>query len=168
MDPLAQLNDIQTPGSVDWWPLAWGWWVSAILLLAVVGLIIYRIVKHYRFNRARKQAVALHQSYIDDEHYPAKANQLLKRVALHYFGADKTAALYGEDWLTLLLSAAPARKQEALKDGLSLLLSNSYHNAPLNTEQRELMFRSVNLWLTHARLQRLPETASVSEGHTNV
>ena len=42
MDPLAQLNDIQTPSDVDWWPLAWGWW--AVIALALLIIVLTRRV----------------------------------------------------------------------------------------------------------------------------
>ncbi|MDA7785401.1 DUF4381 domain-containing protein, partial [Pseudomonadales bacterium] len=32
-DPLAQLRDIRLPVEPDWWPLAFGWWIVAALIL---------------------------------------------------------------------------------------------------------------------------------------
>ena len=69
MDPLAQLKDIHTPQGVDWWPLAWGWWVAALLVVALLCGLIYIIVRHIRFNRARSEAIALHKNLSVDAHF---------------------------------------------------------------------------------------------------
>lgn len=166
MDPLAQLNDIQTPSYVDWWPLAWGWWVAALLLLALTGLVISKVIQHIRFNRARKQAIAVNQSLLADQQYPAQANQLLKRVALHYFGPEATASVYGDQWLNLLLSVLSKKHCKQCSEELTLLVSHSYQPATLNQEQFISIKAAVGHWLQNANLKQVPELSAVP-GDTN-
>ncbi len=57
-DPLAQLRDIHLPAEISWWPLAPGWWLLIIVLAVTAGWIISNVVKRYRANLYRRQALA--------------------------------------------------------------------------------------------------------------
>ena len=168
MDPLAQLKDIHTPQGVDWWPLAWGWWVAALLVVALLCGLIYIIVRHIRFNRARSEAIALHKNLSVDAHYPAKANQLLKRVTLHYFDAGYSAAAYGSAWQHLLLNCLADKHQAKAKPGLKGLCQSPYQPAAPDSEQLTEMHQAVSLWLQHAMLKHAPESVSTAEVNHNV
>ena len=168
MDPLAQLKDIHTPQGVDWWPLAWGWWVAALLLVALLCGLIYIMVRHVRFNRARREAIALHKNLSVDAHYPAKANQLLKRVTLHYFDAGYSAAAYGSAWQQLLLNCLSDKHQAKAKSGMAALSQSPYQPAAPDSEQLTEMHQAVSLWLQHARLKHAPESVSTAEVSHNV
>ena len=168
MDPLAQLKDIHTPQGVDWWPLAWGWWVAALLLVALLCGLIYIMVRHVRFNRARREAIALHKNLSVDAHYPAKANQLLKRVTLHYFDAGYSAAAYGSAWQQLLLNCLSDKHQAKAKSGMAALSQSPYQPAAPDSEQLTEMHQAVSLWLQKARLKQAPESVSSAEVSHNV
>ena len=168
MDPLAQLKDIHTPQGVDWWPLAWGWWVAALLVVALVCGLVYLIVRHVRFNRARREAMALHKNLSVDAHYPAKANQLLKRVTLHYFDAGYSAAAYGSAWQQLLLSCLADKHQAIAKSGVEALCLSPYQATSPEGEQLTEMHKAVGLWLQKARLKKAPEPVTTTEVNHNV
>lgn len=168
MDPLAQLKDIHTPQGVDWWPLAWGWWVAALLIVALLCGLIYMIIRHIRFNRARREAIALHKNLSVDAHYPAKANQLLKRVTLHYFDAGYSAAAYGSAWQQLLLNCLSDKHQAKAKSGMAALSQSPYQPAAPDSEQLTEMHQAVSLWLQKARLKQAPESVSSAEVSHNV
>ncbi|HAU18090.1 MAG TPA: DUF4381 domain-containing protein, partial [Marinobacter adhaerens] len=40
-DPLSQLRDIHLPETGGLWPPAPGWWVLAILLIAVLAALVW-------------------------------------------------------------------------------------------------------------------------------
>ncbi len=44
-DPLAQLRDIHLPDPISWWPPAPGWWVLAVVVLALL-FFMTRKVRH--------------------------------------------------------------------------------------------------------------------------
>lgn len=128
-DPLAALRDIHTPGMIESWPPAVGWWVlAAVLLIASIAAVIW-VLRRWRANQYRREALAemdllLSQNKQDhqDREYLVALQQLLKRVALTKFPRESVAGLYGEAWLQFLdrssnshaFSIGPA---EALIDG---------------------------------------------------
>ncbi len=57
-DPLAQLRDIHLPEAVDWWPPAPGWWLLTLLVLLVSCYLVRLLVRSYRNNRYRREALA--------------------------------------------------------------------------------------------------------------
>lgn len=156
MDPLAQLKDIHTPVGVDWWPLAWGWWALAIVLIALLGLAVRVLVRHIQFNRARREAQALHSSFNVDEQYPAEANKLLKRVTLHYFDASLSAPVYGKHWQALLEHCLTPKQRSKVSSGLTLLTQSGYQATPLSDDQLQQIHQAVATWLQQAQLKRPP------------
>ncbi|MDC8831580.1 DUF4381 domain-containing protein [Alteromonas gilva] len=168
MDPLAQLNDIQTPQGVDWWPLAWGWWVILAVLLALLIALVYLTVKHVRFNRARRDAIAMHQQLPKDASYPAQANQLLKRVTLHYYPAIDSAASYGQRWQHFLQHCLSEKRREKTAQGLAVLAQSPYQPLPADEQEIEQMYRAVSDWLKHARLKQAPGVTNEQEAANHV
>lgn len=156
MDPLAQLKDIHTPQTVDWWPLAWGWWALLAIAVVVLCIVMMTIYRRFRFNRARREAIAVHKMLDLDCQYPAKANQLLKRVSLHYFGKEQSAAAYGESWQRFLLGCLSSKQQSNTASGINLLAQFTYQAQPLNADQISEIHRAVSIWLQHARLKHPP------------
>lgn len=168
MDPLAQLNDIHTPQAVDIWPLAWGWWACGMVLVLLVSLLVWQLIKRVRFNRARREACRIHRSIIEHSDYPAAANQLLKRVALHYFEPSVVAAVYGSDWQTLLLRRLPARYHDNVTPGLSLLTEHVYQNTNASQADRASITSAIDLWLRKANLRKPLAKLKHPEEHTHV
>ena len=108
-DPLAQLRDIHTPGMIETWPPAPGWWVLAAIALALVLYGIYWLIQRWIANRYRREAMSeLHQlradwnDHGDDQLYLEALQRLLKRVALTRFPRDDVAGLTGEAWVQFL------------------------------------------------------------------
>ena len=136
--------------------------------MALLCGLIYIIVRHIRFNRARSEAIALHKNLSVDAHYPAKANQLLKRVTLHYFDAGYSASAYGSAWQHLLLNCLADKHQAKAKPGLKGLCQSPYQPAAPDSEQLTEMHQAVSLWLQHAMLKHAPESVSTAEVNHNV
>jgi len=108
-DPLAELRDIHLPGSVPGWPPAPGWWFAAVLVAAVVAFLLQRLLRYWRGNRYRRDAVRELQGLYDEckrrqdaGRYVTTCAQLLKRVAMVPFPREEIAALYGEEWVAFL------------------------------------------------------------------
>jgi hypothetical protein len=99
--PLANMHDIIVPTfQADWWPLPFGYWFTASLLLIAIGYTVWR----YRRRQQRLQAMrlalqelaALQNDAVND------MNQLVKRVAIHYHGRQAMASLTGQAWMQQL------------------------------------------------------------------
>lgn len=107
---LEQLRDIHLPAQPALWPPAPGWWLLALLGLAALAWLAWRLrarrrrllpVRHagrlYAKLHARWRAGALSRhEYLD------ACNELLKRVLIHGLGRDQARRASGQRWLELL------------------------------------------------------------------
>lgn len=110
MDVLSDLRGYHWPEPVSWWPPAPGWWLLAGVLIALTGLVSWKI----RQKRRRLEAadVALKELSALQAAYEAKpedgaalargVSQLLRRFALARFPARDVAGLTGPRWLAFL------------------------------------------------------------------
>ena len=111
-DPLANLHPLREPDLIGWWPLAPGWWLLIVLAALCLAFLLAVVIKRYRANAYRRQAVAqlqvLRSTYLadrDPSRYIAAANALLKSVALRSYPRREIAATSGEPWLRFLNSS---------------------------------------------------------------
>lgn len=102
-----QLRDVQSPGAIAWWPLAYGWWGIILIVFCIFAFSIFKFRKYRQQNAHRKTAVtelnrhfSIWQEQQENSAYLQAANALIKRACLH-FGNDATQ-LSGEPWLVYL------------------------------------------------------------------
>ncbi|MBC3766731.1 DUF4381 family protein [Neptunicella marina] len=127
MSPLKDLKDIHLPAQISDWPPAWGWWLSAILVIVLLVWIIRSIQIAYRKRLAKRQALAqLNQLDSNSEHYQSEINTLLKRLTLSYLPRAQSASLHQQQWLTLLTQLLPTAKQQHFKTGYQKVIDNLY------------------------------------------
>ncbi|MBL4584922.1 MAG: DUF4381 domain-containing protein [Pseudomonadales bacterium] len=110
-DPLSQLKDIHLPDAPGLWPLAPGWWVLAIVVIAVVAAAVFFALRYWRNNQYRKAAAleadALLQAYSQNPEQASsrhieQAMALLKRVARHRYPNESISTLNGAQCLMTL------------------------------------------------------------------
>lgn len=119
-DPLSQLADIHLPDPVSIWPLAPGWWLVIVLLIAGLCWLGYQSVRKFILNRrlqtAQRELEKSIQAYRDtvnnkdSDHnkagldYLYAVNAVLNRVALYTDPkhAREIAKLTGKQWLEYL------------------------------------------------------------------
>ncbi|MBT0587518.1 DUF4381 domain-containing protein [Alteromonas oceanisediminis] len=163
MDPLAQLNDIQLTEPTGWWPLAWGWWVliAAAISLCVVLLVYFR---HQRLkNRVRRAALeALDRlaSMPPSETSFMAINDILKRIAIHYYSPQTVAKLHGQHFQAFLRAQLPDKRRATFDQ----LLGDYYHalyagNPPLENVSAQLA--AAKLWCKHAKLDHARAVSEV-------
>lgn len=110
-DPAAAgqlvLRDIHVPGA-DWWPPAPGWWLLAILLIAVL-YGAWRLARMYFYNRRQRKAIeGAYQQVRErllqspDAGSVANASEFLRQVALNRYPRHEVAGLSGAAWLEFL------------------------------------------------------------------
>jgi len=131
---LEQLADIHLPEAVGFWPLAPGWWLLGLLLLAGLYLGGRALLANWRRRRYCAEALAVLESIREEFaaagaaaleaatlRYVNACNALLRRVALaHFPGAP--ASLGGDQWIAFLRGNGDCRKldeplAEALRRG---------------------------------------------------
>lgn len=144
-DPLAQLEDIVLPSAVQPWPPAWGWWLFGLLLLTFIIVAVFAAIRHRRFYAVKRAALRAAASINN----ASDANQLLKVTCMHYFGHDKAAALYGEEWRAFLLSRLATKHHDKVSEGLTLIIAGLYR--PEQAIDKQTLINTVTLWLTQAR-----------------
>ena len=84
-DPLKDLKDIQLPIEPGLWPLAPGWWLLMLAIIASIALVVYFYFK--RKNSLKTHAYKEWQGYVD---LPArdqliKTRGLIRRIAQQQF-----------------------------------------------------------------------------------
>lgn len=102
------LRDIHLPNSIDWWPIASGWWML-LTILVVIALIIWTVKELRARKQLRKQALiefdALQLDFQQHQELGRLASDcsiLLRRVALSRFDRQQVAGLTGADWIQFL------------------------------------------------------------------
>jgi len=110
MDPeQIPLRDLHLPELVGLWPLAPGWWL--LIALAAAGLIylLYQQFLKWRWNAARRVALAelakVRREYdggADALTLAIELSELLRRSMLAYAPRGEIAGLTGDSWLEWL------------------------------------------------------------------
>jgi len=154
----AAPTEIQLPAdnksyaTPSFWPLAAGWWVVIVLLLAALGFAGY---KAYRYRQMKRQQQAIlkalatfdHALQRDkNSHAIMQMNQLLRRLALMHFPRQQVASLTGKQWLAFLDKTG---KTTAFSQGAGQILANGAYvtHLPDSLDQQGLV-TAVKRWLT--------------------
>ena len=95
---ILDLRDVALPESVSMAPQTWGWAVLLVVVLALAGVVVWRLARRHRANRYRRSALAELPACGD----AAALARLVKRVCLSAFPRTEVAALSGEAWLRFL------------------------------------------------------------------
>ncbi|MDP2561736.1 DUF4381 domain-containing protein [Psychrobium sp. 1_MG-2023] len=91
---ISDLAPIVLPEAPGLWPLAPGWWLLIVLVLALIVTMSLMVIKQRQFWRIKHLALTKVQA----TEQVGEINQLLKQVAIHYYGANRVAALQGQSW----------------------------------------------------------------------
>lgn len=133
-DLMAQLRDIHTAPPVPWWPPAPGWWVVALLGLAVLVWFGRQLLARYRVHQRRQQMLgwvdhlnATVDPHKDPQAYLATLNRVFKVVALRAFPEQQCAGMAGHEWTNFLQQNLNAKQSG---EALSVLASGPYSPAP--------------------------------------
>ena len=103
-----QLRDIHLPGTPGIWPPAPGWWIAAVVVLALLSWLALTGWRYLQLRRQRRHILGLlaqlEQSAVDTctPEFVAQLSRLLRRIALMRFPAEQIASLTGKDWLKFL------------------------------------------------------------------
>ncbi len=106
---LTRLEGIVEPPPVSWVPQTIAWWVLGIVLLGLVFLLAFLLIRRWRSNRYRREALAelaeIEKRLRTGDHGAIVAVAvMLRRVALHIAPRERVASLTGENWLGFLNS----------------------------------------------------------------
>ncbi|MBA1444067.1 MAG: DUF4381 domain-containing protein [Chromatiales bacterium] len=141
---MDSLRDIHTIDPASWWPLAIGWWLSALGIVLFVLLVMWllRQRKLYPLGRwqkdARRRLLQLKRKLKTQatKEVAGELSELLRRIAIARCGRPHAAALTGETWL-LWLKKNDKSGFDWQQNG-KLLLQLPYAPPGLDTERAAL------------------------------
>ena len=150
MDPLAQLKDIHLPAQIANYPLAPGWWIAAILLIALCLWLLLRGLQSYRTNKIKRQALGLlAKMNTSEENQNDNIMNLLKWAALQYFPRHLVAPLFGQQLQQFMTSCLPVKQQQSFTE-LSQSGFDYRYTTTASTVQDSSLKIAAKLWLTQA------------------
>ncbi|GAA0352037.1 hypothetical protein GCM10009092_15550 [Bowmanella denitrificans] len=163
-NPLSELKDIHLPDPVSAWPPAYGWWLLAIVAVALlIGLILVYIRARHKRLAVRQALDELNRLDLSQADWPAGLNALLKRLTLSYLPRESSAALHQQQWLNLLTSLLPTKHRATFAKGYQPLLDGLYRPNP-SLDDAESYRRLTRFWIKHAlppSKRRLKEASDV-------
>lgn len=148
IDPLnLPLNDFHLPSSVDWWPLAIGWWILiALLILAAMALYIW-----CRNRRLKKEALAyladIKTAWLQQQNSQQAIKDLsalLRRINLVRYPQQAIAGLTGQQWLEHLDQPL---KDKSFSQGVGKLLLDAPYQADITQLDLEPLFKLTETWI---------------------
>ena len=177
-DPLSQLRDIHLPEPVSWWPPAPGWWILAIIILAILFFSIRWFIKYRAQNCYRREALQqLHQvkAETDSLQQCHLLLALLRRTAKTAYPTLEHGATALESELTSSLFAKlnDCCKQPVFNDDLQKELSELPYqeNPEISSLLLEQLQQATGLWIRkHSTKQhKINNSPQVSKGelHAN-
>ena len=151
---LNQLQDINLPEPITWWPLAFSWW----MLIFSVGSILMGAAWYFREQRKRNAYRREAHEALSQIMHPKESNMrineqvmainsLLKQVALTTYGRVNVAALNDQAWLDFLKQNASYIDQPiALKEVFKL----AYQAPTTDVNQLKANQQLLNAWQQYA------------------
>ncbi|MBE6443895.1 MAG: DUF4381 domain-containing protein [Alphaproteobacteria bacterium] len=99
-DNLPELRDIHLPDGVSIFPLAYGWWLILLTLLAIVSL--YYIVRLLYIKSKKRYALRLLASASEQKslNSAASMSEILRRICIYKY--PQAIVLIGQQWVDFL------------------------------------------------------------------
>jgi len=150
------LRDIHLPEPIGWWPLAYGWWLLLVLIMACACGIIWWVKRRkadprryalQSLNDIERQYASSDKSPNDDQATLIQCNILLKRTALSMYPHEDIARLSGTRWVSFLKQ----HSQKTDDDLLNQLVTGPYQasSSASNIEISRLI-QFTRQWVRHA------------------
>ena len=166
MDPLANLQDIQLPEQIHNYPIALGWWILIISIIALIIFITLKILKHKKKAKLQQQAIT---QLLSNDPNIENTLTILKWAALQYFPRQEVANLYGKSFQLFLTKQLPQKYKSEFERLCANTLDNRYQTN-LKSEDIQNIHNAALLWLKRALPPEKPHslhTISVEKKQTN-
>ena len=162
------LKDIHLPEQISNYPVAYGWWILAALIIFILVMAILKINKVKKINYIKKQALA--QLKNNEEMNISETISLLKWAAMHYFPRVDIAKIFGVSLQSFLANKLPLKHQQKFTE-LSEEAFLSQYKASESNERISISTENINeaakLWLTNALPPKAIKIKSNERGITS-
>jgi len=146
---LDNLHDIIVPEAIGYFPLAPGWYILGLLVLALLFHFSMHLYKQYQKSLYKREALA------ELAHHNAEGKDevihlltLAKRVAISAYGREKIAKLSGESWWDFMEEHSQAKVSKALRVEIDNILYDKTYESNASDETSIRAF--VTRWIkTH-------------------
>lgn len=159
-DPGAlPLRDIHLPDPISWWPPAPGWWLLALLSIALVALVVFFIRRRrlYRISAiylAKQELDRIKRDFKtrqDKSVLVKELSELIRRLSISRFKREETAALTGQAWLEFLDQKS---NNKLFSNGVGRVLIEAPYQAKPDYDSAELILL-VSSWIeSHSSRKR--------------
>lgn len=120
---LDNLHDIIVPDAVGLFPLAQGWYMVALLGLALLFHVAVRRYAQYKKRLYKREALREISTYSSKNKETVLALlALAKRVGIAAYGREKIAPLSGESWWDFMENHSRVKIRRELRDTIATLL----------------------------------------------
>ena len=157
MDPLEQLHDISLAEPISWWPLAIGWWISAAVIVSIIGILLavyFRKRKQNKgFRAALRELESIEQTLTGEVNDLFLINALLKRC-IRFYGHDSNVnAMHGAEWALYLSTWLPEKYRQRFEVDTKSIFEQLFQNIdnPRDDNRSRHFISAARLWLKHAR-----------------
>ncbi len=146
------LKDIHLPEQITNYPVAYGWWLLATIVLIVIIFLLIKIRQRAKLKHHQQQALKQLKNSPNMDN--ADVIALLKWTAMQYFSRVQLAKLYGEQFQHFLTQKLPIKHQQKFKQLSEQAFTEQYReqqsqSAPSNDSSQNLQL-AATLWLTYA------------------
>ena len=148
VDNGLALKDIHLPEQITNYPIAFGWWLLATLVVLAIIFIAIKIRKTAKRNQVKKSALAQLKNNTNMTNTDIIA--LVKWSAMHYFSRAEIAKLFGHSLQQFLVSTLPSKYQQDFTTLSQHFFENQYHAENNKTQTDEMFHQAAMLWLTQA------------------
>jgi hypothetical protein len=156
-DIQQSFNDYIEPARIPFSYQSPGWYMLATLLLIALALLVFFIIRQYRKNRYRSQALrflsVLQQQYGASDSYQLLAYQtaiLIKRIAIAKYGRTAVAGLCGNPWIHWLNATIKKKTKNKFGDtDLRLVGDGIYADQKLTAEQVNPFVEKAKTWIRY-------------------
>lgn len=146
---LPEMGPLYEPPPIPFTFETGGWSVLAGLLLLVLAVSGFFWIRHYLRNRYRREALAELERMGEGPEALPRVFVVLKRTAIHAFGRERVAQLYGREWLGFLDETG---KQVGLSQYEQQVADALYRQQLLaDAPYRDILLRAKTWIRTHAR-----------------